>query len=68
MRVRVIDERCQGHTVCNMQAPAVFGLNDDDGHVLILLDSIPDELGGVARRAVANCPERVLEIDESQSP
>lgn len=65
MRVRVIEGRCQGHTVCNMHAPAVFGLDDDDGHVLVLLESIPEELHVAVRRAIANCPERALEIDDS---
>ncbi len=65
MHVRVIEGRCQGHTVCNLHAPEAFGLDDDDGHVVILLDSIPEDMDAAVRRAVANCPERALEIEEA---
>ena len=34
IRVRVDSARCQGHTLCNLAAPTVFSLRDEDGHGL----------------------------------
>jgi ferredoxin len=65
MRVRVVPEKCQGHTLCNGVAPALFGLRDEDGHAYVLVDEVPPELEEQARKAVLGCPESAIEIDES---
>jgi ferredoxin len=64
MRVHVRPGQCAGHTLCNLAAPEVFGL-DDDGNVLPLVDGeIPAGQESAARAAVATCPERALEVQE----
>jgi ferredoxin len=64
MRVHVRPDQCAGHTLCNLAAPKVFGL-DDEGHVLLLAGGeLPANLEAGARAAVATCPERALVIDE----
>ncbi|HKY16015.1 MAG TPA: ferredoxin [Microthrixaceae bacterium] len=64
MRVKVDDERCQGHGRCYALAPAVFEPDDvGNGHE-IDEGIVPAELEDAARRAVLNCPERAIELFE----
>jgi ferredoxin len=62
MRAVVDESKCQGHTLCAMTAPKLFGLRDDDGHSYVLLDHLPAEEETAARRAVESCPERAISI------
>lgn len=64
MKVRVIEGRCQGHQMCAIAAPEVFG-SDDIGNATVLIEGdLPADLGAKARRAEGNCPERAIEIIE----
>lgn len=63
MRVRVLDERCQGHTLCATAAPAVFGLREEDGHAYATVADVPPELEDQARRAALGCPEQAIVIE-----
>ena len=62
MRVVVDESKCQGHTLCAMTAPKLFGLRDDDGHSYVLVDEVPAAEKAAARRAAENCPERAIGI------
>lgn len=62
MRVQVDDAFCQGHTMCNIAAPEVFGLDEEVGHAVVKLDDIPLELQSSVRAAVAGCPERAIKL------
>jgi ferredoxin len=62
MRAEVDLEQCQGHTQCNFTAPALFGLRDEDGRAVALVDVVPPELEPLARAAVEACPERAIRI------
>lgn len=64
MRAYVDESRCQGHTLCNLAAPGIFGLRDEDGHAYVEDHEVPRELEGAARRAEAGCPERAIVIEE----
>ena len=64
MKVIVDASRCQGHTVCNMIAPEIFELSDEDGHAFVLIDTVPAQLEAKVQRAAANCPERAVLITE----
>ncbi len=67
MRVQVIDERCQGHQMCAIAAPDIFG-SDDYGNAVVLIDGdIPANLESAARRAAGNCPEHAVLIFEDQT-
>ncbi|MEU8381770.1 TetR family transcriptional regulator [Streptosporangium sp. NPDC048865] len=62
VKVRIDSERCQGHGRCYALAPALFQ-EDDEGYGHVVGDGAvaPDE-EQAARLAVANCPERTIEI------
>jgi ferredoxin len=64
VKVQINSERCQGHGRCYDLAPGLFG-EDDEGFGQVLGDGVV--LSGrehEARLAVANCPERAVEIVE----
>ena len=62
MKVRLVEGRCQGHQMCAIAAPEIFG-SDDIGNATILIEGdIPADLEAKARRAEGNCPERAIEI------
>jgi ferredoxin len=63
--VRVVVDRdlCQGHGVCESEAPEVFAV-DKQGVLTVLRDSPPDEARDLVERAVAYCPTSALTIQE----
>ena len=64
MRVRIDPERCQGHGRCYDLAPDLFA-EDDDGYGSALHDgAIPQGRENDAELAVANCPERAIDVLE----
>jgi ferredoxin len=64
MKVRIIDEKCQGHGRCYALAPEIFEA-DDIGNARVLGDgTVPAGLEDKARLAVDNCPEYAIEIVE----
>jgi ferredoxin len=64
MKVRINSDVCQGHGRCYDLAPDLFG-DDDEGFGQVLGDGvIPPEREREARVAVANCPERAIEVIE----
>lgn len=62
MKISVDAELCQGHARCFAQAPELFDLDDELGHSVVLLEEVPPEYEKAARAAVANCPERAIQI------
>ena len=63
-RVVVNAELCQGHTLCNMAAPELFQLRDEDGHAYVVVDELTPEQVPLARKAEAGCPERAITVEE----
>lgn len=63
MRVRVAEERCQGHTRCHAIAPDVFEPREEDGHSVVVSPNVPPELEKKVRRAVRACPEQAIIVD-----
>ncbi len=62
MKVHIDSERCQGHGRCYDLAPSLFG-EDDEGYGQVLGDgAVPAGGEREARLAVANCPERAIEV------
>ncbi len=64
IRAVVDGAQCQGHARCNMVAPDVFQLRDDDGHAVVVADPVPAERQEAARRAELGCPEQAIAIIE----
>lgn len=66
MRLQIDSERCQGHGRCYDLVPGLFG-DDDEGFGTVLGDgtvSPGDERD--ARLAVANCPERAIDLLDTE--
>jgi ferredoxin len=64
MKVHVDQAKCQGHGRCYALAPQVFEPDDIGNGVEIGDGVVPPELEDVARRAVENCPEQAIELEE----
>ena len=64
MRVRIDDLLCQGHQMCAIRAPEVFGA-DDLGQGIVLGDGAvaPDQEDAV-RNAANSCPEQAIIIED----
>ena len=61
MRALIDAGKCRGHGQCELIAPEVFELGDDDrGHVIV--DLVPTSCADAARDAVLMCPEGAIEI------
>jgi ferredoxin len=64
VRLRIDSERCQGHGRCYDLVPELFG-EDDEGYGKVLgTGVVPPDKVQEARRAVANCPERAIDLLE----
>lgn len=63
MRITVDTDLCQGHGVCENEAPAVFSA-PKGGPVQVLLAAPPDELRTQIEAAVRYCPTGALRIEE----
>ena len=55
---------CQGHQVCRLDAPEVFGFDRATDKVVVLTERPPDDLRGQVKLAVANCPAMALDLIE----
>jgi ferredoxin len=64
VKVRVDQQRCQGHTLCAMIAPQSFELSEIDGHSSPIGESVPADQLDQVREAVHSCPERAISIAE----
>ena len=64
LHVRADVDVCQGHQLCQGEAPDVFGF-DADADVVVILDPQPDESRRAAvTTAVKYCPAFALSVDE----
>lgn len=67
MRVKVDLDLCQGHAVCEAEAPEVFRVVDRPGEypqVTVILETPPEALRPKAEAAARYCPNRVITIEE----
>jgi ferredoxin len=63
-RVLADTDICQGHQLCQAEAPTVFGF-DDAADAVVVLDDRPDEsLRADVQTAVRYCPAFALSIEE----
>ncbi len=62
MRLRIDEEKCQGHNRCYALAPELVDV-DDMGTAHVLNDGVvPAELAEKAKLIVDNCPEYAIEL------
>ena len=65
MKVRVDEDKCQGHARCYSLVPEFFSV-DDYGLSSVAGDgTVPEALVSRVRLAVSNCPEHAIEVVES---
>ena len=65
MKVTADLDLCQGHQMCQGEAPEVFGF-DEDADKVTVLDEHPDEsLRSQVQAAVRYCPAMALSIEEN---
>ena len=64
-RLRVIANRsaCCGYGVCAEICPEIFGV-DDNGVVVLKLDTVPLGLEDKAREGAQACPQSALAVEE----
>jgi len=62
VKVRVDGERCQGHTLCAMTAPAIFELDEIDGHASVANEEVPADQEENVGEAAHSCPEQAISI------
>ncbi|HYM14903.1 MAG TPA: ferredoxin [Dehalococcoidia bacterium] len=64
-KVRVDSEKCQGHNRCYAMAPGMFKV-DEYGYATPRGDGVlkTDKDLELALRAVENCPERAISVEE----
>ena len=63
MRIRLDNDKCQGHGRCYSLSPQLFD-SDEEGNAVLLGDgNVPPDLERQATLAADNCPEFAIEID-----
>ena len=60
MKVEVSHDRCEGHGKCQMAAPEVFELRDDDLSY-VLIDDVPEGLRAKVEQAIRLCPRQAID-------
>ena len=65
MRIRIDADRCTGHGRCYAVAPELFEPDDVGDGQVIGDGTVADASLDQARRAVANCPERAITLEEA---
>jgi ferredoxin len=67
MKVHVDQARCQGHGRCYAVAPELFEPDDVGNGVEVGDGTVPAGLEEKARLAVANCPERAIDVEDANA-
>ncbi len=61
MKLKIDDDICTGHGLCYGLAPEIYDA-DDDGHALLLVADVPEELRAKAELGMRSCPERAITL------
>ena len=67
MKVAADLELCQGHQMCQFEAPNVFGLNPDEDKVALLDENPPETERENVLRAVKYCPAMALAVTDEEN-
>ena len=62
MRVRVNEDRCQGHGLCRLSSPELFFAREEDGHAYVKDENVPSGQEDTAQLAADSCPELAIEV------
>lgn len=64
MKVTVEQDKCVSAGNCVAHAPQVFDQDEDDGTVILLDATPPEELAAAVREAVVACPAMAIHVEE----
>ncbi|MCW2795784.1 ferredoxin [Nocardioides sp.] len=64
MKVTADLDLCQGHQMCQGEAPDVFAFDDDADQVVVLQEHPDESLRPQVKAAVKYCPAMALAIEE----
>lgn len=64
MKVVADLDLCQGHQMCQFEAPSVFGLNDSEDKVVVLDANPPEDLRAEVEAAIKYCPAMALSLED----
>lgn len=62
MKVRVDQDKCQGHGMCAALVPAVFAMNEESGFNEMGEFEVSDVLRSQVLRGVSGCPEQAISV------
>ncbi|MFG3440509.1 ferredoxin [Nonomuraea sp. NPDC047897] len=62
MKIEADTTVCIGAGMCALTVPKVFDQSEEDGTVVLLDPSPPEELADAVRRAVTLCPSGALSV------
>jgi ferredoxin len=65
MRVVADTGICQGHQLCQGEAPDVFGFDEDADHVVVLDPHPAEDRRADVQQAVRYCPAFALSLEET---
>jgi ferredoxin len=63
LRLRVDQQKCEGHNRCYSAFPELFDV-DDEGKSSARMEVVPAGWEERADRAVANCPEHAISVEQ----
>lgn len=63
MKVKADQAKCVSAGNCVAHAPEVFDQDEDDGSVILLDASPPDDLADAVREAAAACPAMAIHLE-----
>ena len=64
MKVVVDPWTCQSHLSCVAVAPELFSYDEERSYSCAIDGEVPAHLEAAARRAVAQCPEGAISVEE----
>jgi ferredoxin len=63
MKIKVDDDKCTGHGMCESFAPDMFEVGDD-GDLILKCEVVPHGLEDEVRQAVDACPTLALTLED----
>ncbi len=68
MKVTADLDLCQGHQMCLVEAPDVFGFDHDQDHVVVLAEHPDEAQRPQIDQAVKYCPAMALAVHDDPTP
>jgi ferredoxin len=64
MKVIIDQEKCVASGQCVLSAPDVFDQREEDGIVILLDETPPEDISGEVNEAAAICPARAILVKD----